>query len=95
MLQAIKSPQCAKTSVEADCQGFIINYGPYVLLASIVLSKEMCHQIIPKGRENALCRGRIIMILHWDGAPISAFLKSVKAKKTHRDIKRGLLLECG
>lgn len=30
-LQAIKSPQCAKTSVQAGCQEFIINYGPYVL----------------------------------------------------------------
>lgn len=94
-MQAIKPPQCAKTSVEADCQEFIIKYGPYVLLASIVLNKEMCHQIISKGRENALGRGRIIMILHWDGTLTSAFLKSVKAKKTSRDIKRELLLECG
>jgi len=93
-LQAIKSPQCAKTSAEADCQGFIINYGPYVLLASIVLNKEMCHQIILKGRENARCRG-IRMILHCDGTPTSAFLKSVKAKKTNRDTKRRLLLEYG
>lgn len=78
-LQAIKSPQCAKTSVEAGCQEFIINYGPYVLFGFIVLNKEMCHQIIPKGMENELCRGKIIMILHWDGTPTSAFLKSVTA----------------
>lgn len=95
MLQAIKSPQCAKTSVEADCQGYIIKYGPYVLLAYIVLNKEMCHQIILKRSANALCWGRIIMILHWNGTPTCAFLKSAKAKKTNKDIKRGLFLECG
>lgn len=89
-MQTIKSPQCAETSVEADCQRAIINYGTYVLLASIVLNKEMCHQIILKGRESALLRGRMIMILHWDGTLTSAFLKSVKAGKTNTDKKGGV-----